>query len=189
MKEATDKDRRAFVSKVASISIATAFGGLAGLGRAEAQLRRAPTGTRAPTGRLLATESTSSFKILSKGAPPDPTKPEGSVLEEGDLGKLAHVLDEHPDAAIRAVLKQTAEGLASKDAAREQFSRDVHGALRSLNIDMPPDILPDSLQVPAGIRDAATKRKGWGIGSGHSNSNCTTQHRNHRRYSDYSDWW
>ena len=173
-----DDERRGFLKKVASVSIATAFGGLVAASKA---------GAAAQPGQAAAPQL--GFKITQKGAPPNSQKPDGSELEEGDLAQIAAKLNEHPDAAVRAVLKQTAMGLASKDDARADFEKDVHGALRKLNIDLPPGLLPKTLRVPKGIHDAATKRKGWGIGGGHSNSNWTSTHSNHHKYSDYTDWW
>ena len=168
-KETMDEERRAFLSKVAAVSIATAFGGVTAMTRSEAQGQ--------------------SYKITSKGPPPDRGKPDGSALEEGDLAKIADAFNEHPDAAVRALMKQTAMGLATNESARNQFSSNVRGSLKVLNVDVPAGLLPSRLNVPAGIQQAATKRKGWGIGAGHSNRNNWTNHSNHNRYSDYTDWW
>jgi len=170
--ETMNEERRAFLSKVAAVSIATAFGGVTAVTRAHA----------GAGGR-------STFKVVSTGRPPDAGKPAGSVLREGDLGKLGDLLDQHPDAAVRVVLKQTAEGLVTKEDARNKFGTDLYGALKGLNIDIPKNLLPAKLTVPPGVREAASKRKGWGIGSGHSNYNYWSQHSNHHNHSDYSDWW
>jgi len=172
-----DDERRGFLKKVASVSIATAFGGLVAATKAGAAQ---PPQAAAPQ---------QSFRISQKGAPPNAKMPEGSDLEDGDLAQIATKLNEHPDAAVRAVLKQTAMGLASNEAARNQFGQDVHGALRKLNVDLPPGLLPKQLRVPPKVQEAATKKKGWGIGGGHSNWNRWTQHNNHTNYSDYTDWW
>jgi len=181
MKDEMDDERRGFLKTVASVSIATAFGGLAIAAKAGAAQPAAPPKAAAALQR--------SHKILQKGAPPNAKLPEGSDLREGDLGKIADTLDQHPDVAVRAVLKQTAMGLASNEGARNKFGQDVHGALKQLNIEVPPGLLPRQLQVPPKVLEAAAKRKGWGIGGGHSNWNRWTQHNNHKNYSDYTDWW
>ncbi len=181
MKDEMDDERRGFLKKVASVSIATAFGGLGIATKAGAAQPAAPPKAAAATQQ--------GFKIVQKGAPPNAQKPDGSELRDGDLAQIGAKLDQHPDVAIRAVLKQTAMGLASNEAARNKFGQDVHGALRQLNIDLPQGLLPQKLNVPPKVLEAASKKKGWGIGGGHSNSNYTTQHYNHHRYSDYTDWW
>jgi hypothetical protein len=175
----TDDERRGFLKKVASVSIATAFGGLVAVTKAGAA-QPPPTQASAPQ---------QFFRKGQRGAPPNAQRPDGSDLEEGDLAQIAAKLNEHPDAAVRAVLKQTAMGLASNDGARADFEKDVHGSLRKLNIDLPAGLLPKQLRVPKGVHDAAAKRKGWGIGAGHSNSNYWTNHGNHNQHSDYTDWW
>jgi hypothetical protein len=167
-KKTPGEDRRAFLGKVASISIATAFGGLTA---------------------VSAQSEKSGFKITKKGKKPNPKKPEGSDLEQGDLAKIAKVFNHHPDVAVRALLKQTAMGLASKEDTRKEFGKDVRGALKKLDIEVPPGLLPKSLKIPPGVLEAAKKRKGWGIGAGHSNRNYWSYHSNHHRYSDYTDWW
>jgi len=175
-----DDERRGFLKKVASVSIATAFGGLVGVTKAGAATPTQPTQAAAPQ---------LGYRITQKGPPPNAQKPEGSDLEEGDLAQIAAKLNEHPDAAVRAVLKQTAMGLASNEGARNQFGQDVHGALKKLNVELPPGLLPKTLRVPKGVLDAASKRKGWGLGGGHSNYHYYTNHQNHHQYSDYTDWW
>jgi hypothetical protein len=173
-----DNERRGFLKTVASVSIATAFTGLAVATKAVAA---DPKVVAAPPQRI--------HRLMSKGKPPNAQKPDGSDLEEGDLAQIAAKLDEHPDAAVRAVMKQTAMGLASNEGARNQFGQDVHGALRKLNIDLPPGLLPKQLKVPPKVLQAASARKGWGIGGGHSNTNKWTNHQNHNNHSDYTDWW
>ena len=166
-----EKERRAFLGKVASISIATAFGAVTVVSKANAQ------------------EPKQGFKVSRRGKPPNSKKPEGSDLEQGDMAKISLALNNHPDAAVRAILKQTAMGLASKEDARQEFGVNVHGALKKLNIELPPGLVPKQLRVPPAVLEAAQKRKGWGIGGGHSNRNYWTSHSNHNRYSDYTDWW
>lgn len=175
-----DDERRGFLKKVASVSIATAFGGLVAATKAGAATPAQPTPAVAPQ---------QFHRIGQRGAPPNAKMPDGSDLRDGDLAQIAAKLDEHPDAAVRAVLKQTAMGLASNEAARNQFGQDVRGALLKLNVDLPPDLLPKQLRVPPKVLEAASKRKGWGIGAGHSNSNYWTNHGNHNQHSDYTDWW
>ncbi len=175
MKDEMDDERRGFLKKVASVSIATAFGGLAVAAKAGAAQPAQPP--------------QQGYKITQKGAPPNAKKPEGSDLRDGDLAKLGANLDAHPDAAIRAVLKQTAMGLASNEGARNKLGQDAHAALRSLNVDLPPGLVPKGMQIPPKVQEAASKKKGWGIGGGHSNWNRWTYHNNHQNYSDYTDWW
>lgn len=175
--EMMDDERRGFLKKVASVSIATAFGGLAATTKADAAQH------------MKAGAAKQGFKVTRKEKPPNANRAEGSDLEDGDLAKIAAKLNQHPDVAVRAIMKQTAMGLASKEDARADFGRDVHGALKKLNIDLPKDLLPKQLRVPQKVLEAASKRKGWGIGAGHSNWNRYTTHNNHHRYSDYTDWW
>ena len=175
-----DDERRGFLKTVASVSIATAFGGLAVATKAGAAEKTAPA-AKIVRRRI--------FRIEEKGAPPNAQKPEGSDLEDGDLAQIAAKLHEYPDDAIRAVMKQTAMGLASNEQARNQFGQDVQGALKRLNIELPPGLLPKQLKVPPKVLEAASKKKGWGIGGGHSNTNRWSNHNAHSNHSDYTDWW
>jgi len=183
-----DEGKRAFLAKVASVSIAAAFGGAAALtSKAEAQPKRAVAAERLKIGAK--TPLKASFNILQRGVLLDKAQPEGSALEEGGLKNLADALDLHPDVASLALMKQTAKGLATDEAARSKFAQDPRGALKQLSIDVPAGLLPNQLELPNSIRTGAIQRKGWGIGSGHSNHNRWSRHTNHRRYSDYTDWW
>ncbi len=182
-KDEMDDERRGFLKKVASVSIATAFSGLAiasKAGAAQAPPKAAPSQAAAPQ---------HVFQIKQKGAPPNSKRPEGSDLEDGDLGQIAKKLREHPDAALRAVMKQTAMGLAANEAARNEFGQNTEAALKKLNIELPPGLLPKQLKVPPQVLEAASKKKGWGVGAGHSNYNYTSNHSNHHNHSDYTDWW
>lgn len=61
--------------------------------------------------------------------------------------------------------------------------------LHSELIELPPGLLPKQLKVPPKVLEAASKKKGWGVGAGHSNTNRWTYHNAHSNHSDYTDWW
>ena len=191
------QERRDFIKNMASLSLAAAFGGVALKAAAEKSPPGAAIAERHTLDVRLAKEAKGilgqgrhEFKVeRSEVGPGGADKPEDE-LAQGDLAKLQEVWDKHPDVASRALMKQVAYNLATSENTQRSFQSNLNNSLRQMNILMPSELLPRGrLQVPAAIKEAAAKRKGWGIGGGHSNWNRWTSHYNHRNYSDYTDWW
>jgi hypothetical protein len=200
------QERRDFIKNMASLSLAAAFGGLA-LKAVADKPKPKPGGARLAERMEIAERRTLDVRlskevpgILGRGrhefkversevGPGGADKPEDE-LAQGDLAKLQDTWNKHPDMAVHALLKQVAYNLAVDASSRQSFQSNLHNSLRRMNILMPKELLPRGrLQVPAAINQAAAKRKGWGIGGGHSNHNRWSRHNNHRNYSDYTDWW
>lgn len=200
------QERRDFIKNMASLSLAAAFGGVA-LKAVADKPKPKPDSARLAERMEVAERRTLDVRlskevpgILGRGrhefkversavGPGGADKPEDE-LAQGDLAKLQDVWDKHPDVASRALMKQVAYNLATSEGSRQSFQSNLNNSLRQMNILMPSQLLPRGrLQVPAAVKEAAAKRKGWGIGGGHSNWNRWTSHNNHRNYSDYTDWW
>ena len=159
-KQVCDEDRRAFLSKVASVSIAAAFGGAAVLASraADAQVVQPLPRVAAPVAqlrqqhRILRREALRSTPVSLRGLPWRRVGWEG----------LAEHARADPDVAVLSLLKLTAEGLVTNQGGAQRLQHQHRGVPEDAQRLHAPGLLPNNqLQLPSAIRTGAIGRRGW----------------------------